>query len=181
MKQYKTLYADDWFEVVDVQGQVGLKYKEMTVGVMPYRVDKNGMISEIGLLHELNYFREGNYCDTIITGTVEYEDDSLYLTAVRELFEEGGFQLSPEEDKDRWLFLGPIYTYKDSDKLIPIFAVDVTGLEQQPHTGDGTDKEELSKLEMVSVSNGISSDEGIVLAAFVRLFNYMYAKSFNHA
>lgn len=179
MKQYKTLYSDDWFEVVDIQGQKGLKYKEMTVGILPYRVDENKLINEIGLLHELNYLREGNYCDTLITGTVEYEDDSIYLTAIRELAEEGGFHLS-ESDSSRWLFLGPIYIYKDSDKMIPVFAVDVTGLEQKPHTGDGSDKEEKSELRMVSVSNGIASDEGIVLAAFVRLFNYMYAKSFNY-
>jgi hypothetical protein len=41
-------------------------------------------------------------------------------------------------------------------------------------------KEELSKLEMVSVGNGIASDEALVLSSFVRLFNYMYAKSMDH-
>jgi 8-oxo-dGTP pyrophosphatase MutT (NUDIX family) len=179
MKQYKTLFNMDRFDVIDVDGQIGMKFKAMSVGVLPYRVNENGLITEIGLLHELNYFREGNYCDTLITGTIEYEDDSLYLTAVRELAEEGGFHL-PEGSEDRWLFLGPLYVYKNSDEMIPVFAVDVTGIEQVPHEGDGSDKEELSTLKMVSVSNGIASDEAIVCAAFVRLFNYMYAKSFNY-
>lgn len=169
----------DRFDIVDVDGQTGMKFKAMSVGILPYRVNKNGVITDIGLLHELNYFREGNYCDTLITGTIEYEDDSIYLTAVRELAEEGGFHL-PEGSEDRWLFLGPLYVYKNSDEMIPVFAVDVTGIEQAPHTGDGSDSEKLSTLKMVSVSNGISSDEAIVCAAFVRLFNYMYAKSFNY-
>jgi hypothetical protein len=64
--------------------------------------------------------------------------------------------------------------------MIPVFAVDVTGLEQKEHKGDGTDKEELSKLEMVSVGNGIASDESLVLSSFVRLFNFMYAKTMDH-
>jgi 8-oxo-dGTP pyrophosphatase MutT (NUDIX family) len=176
MKQFKTLYAGDRFDVVDVKGQIGCKNKEMSVGVLPYNVDEHGMVSEIGLLKELNHFREGDYCDTIITGTIEYEDDSLLLTAIRELKEEGGFEL-PADSNDRWLFLGPIYLYKNSDQIVPVFAVDVTGIEQKEAVGDGTDKEELSRLHMVPVSNGISSDEGIVLASFLRLFNYMYGKA----
>jgi hypothetical protein len=176
MKQYKTLFSDRWFDVVDVEGQIGLKNKHMSVGVLPYRVDEHGLISEIGLLHELNYFREGNYSDTLITGTIEYEDDSLILTAVRELKEEGGFEL-PEDNTERWIFLGPIYLYKNSDQMVPVFAVDVTGIEQKDASGDGSDKENQSYLKMVPVSDGISSDESLVLSSFIRLFNYMYAKS----
>ena len=179
MKQYKTLFTDHWFDVVEVKGQTGIKTNKMSVAVLPYRVDSNSMISEIGLLNELNYFREGNFCQTLITGTIDYEDDSLLLTAIRELKEEGGFELT-ESDNDRWIFLGPIYPYKNSDQMIPVFAVDVTGLEQKEHEGDGTDKEELSKLEMVSVGNGIASDESLVLSSFVRLFNFMYAKTMDH-
>jgi hypothetical protein len=164
---------------VEVKGQTGIKTNKMSVAVLPYRVDSNSMISEIGLLNELNYFREGNFCQTLITGTIDYEDDSLLLTAIRELKEEGGFELT-ESDNDRWIFLGPIYPYKNSDQMIPVFAVDVTGLEQKDHVGDGTDKEELSKLEMVSVGNGIASDESLVLSSFVRLFNFMYAKTMDH-
>jgi hypothetical protein len=47
--------------------------------------------------------------------------------------------------------------------------------------GDGSEKEKKSKLVMKNVSEGIASDEGLVLAAFLRLFNYMYSKSMNNA
>lgn len=179
MKQYKVLFEDNWFQVVDVKGTIGLKNKEMSVAVLPYRVNEMGMITEIGLLKELNYFREGDYAQTLITGTIEYEDDSLLLTAKRELLEEGGFELDPS-DNDRWIFLGPVYLYKSSDQMIPIFAVDVTGIEQKTAKGDGSEKEAKSTLEMVEVGNGIASQESLVLAAFLRLFNYMYAKTLNY-
>lgn len=179
MKQYKVLFEDKWFQVVDVEGIVGLKNKEMSVAVMPYRVNEMGVITEIGLLKELNYFREGDYAQTLITGTIEYEDDSLLYTAKRELLEEGGFEL-PEDDNARWLFLGPVYLYKTSDQMIPVFAVDVTGIEQKAAEGDGSEKENKSKLEMVEVGNGIASTEALVLASFLKLFNYMYAKTLNY-
>jgi hypothetical protein len=179
MKQHKVLFTDRWFDVVEVNSHVGLKNKHMSVGVLPYQTDENGLITHIGLLNELNYFREKDYCDTLITGTIEHEDDSLLLTAIRELAEEGGFHLA-EDSNDRWLFLGPIYLYKNSDQMIPVFAVDVTGLEQKESEGDGSEKEKLSSLKMVDVGNGLSCDEALVLASFLRLFNYMYAKSMNY-
>jgi len=173
------LYSSKWFDVIQVKDQKGFRMKKMTVAVLPFRTNENGLITEIGILHELNYLRDGNYCDTLITGTVEYEDDSLLLTAIRELKEEGGFSL-PEDSSERWIFLGPVYPYKDSDYMIPTFAVDVTGLTQEEALGDGSEKEEKSELLMIDVSEGISSNEAIVLAAFLRLFNYMYAKSLNY-
>ena len=179
MKQYNVLFEDKWFQVVDVEGQIGLKNKEMSVAIMPYRVNELGVITEIGLLKELNYFREGNYAQTLITGTIEKEDDSLLLAAKRELLEEGGFELT-EDDNERWLFLGPIYLYKTSDQMIPVFAVDVTGVEQRKAVGDGSVKEEKSELEMVEIGNGISSSESLVLSSFLKLFNYMYAKTLNY-
>lgn len=179
MKQPKVLFEDKWFDVVDMDGHVGLRSKHMSVAVLPYTVDSNGMIENIGLLHEYNQFREGNYCDTLITGTVEYEDDSLLFTAKRELLEEGGIDMM-EEDTGKWIFLGTIYPSKDGDKVIPIFAVDVTSKDINKPQGDGSKQEKLSEFSLVKVGDGLVSDEGIVLSAFLRLFNYMYAKSMNY-
>lgn len=179
MKQPKILFSDKFFDIVDIKGQIGIMNKHMSVAVLPYNVDENGMVKEIGLLHELNHFREGGFCDTLITGTVEYEDDTLLFTANRELLEEGGIEV-PESESARWLFLGPIYPYKDSDRVVPVFAVDVTGLVQKEPEGDGSDKEEVSRMIMQDISIGISSDEGLVLSAFLRLFNFMYAKTMDN-
>lgn len=178
-QQPKILFSDKWFDIVDMDGHVGMKSKSMTVAVMPYTTDKNGMVEDIGLIHEYNQFREGDYCDTLITGTVEYEDDSLLFTAIRELKEEGGIEMT-EDESEKFIFLGTIYPLKDSDKIIPIFAVDVTGKDINKPQGDGSKKEELSKFAMTKVGDGLISDEALVLSAFLRLFNYMYAKSMNH-
>jgi len=178
MKQPKVLHEDKWGDVVDIDGHVGIRSKHMSVAVLPFTVEANGMIENIGLLHEYNQFREGNHCDTLITGTVEYEDDSLLFTAKRELLEESGIDMI--DDAEKWIFLGTIYPSKDSDKVIPIFAVDVSGKDINKPQKDGSKKERLSEFNLVRVGDGLISDEGLVLSAFLRLFNYMYAKSMNY-
>lgn len=179
MKEFKVLLEEKWFDVIDVNGHVGLKNKSMSVAVMPYEVDEFGMVKRIGLLKEYNLFREGDYCNTLITGTVEYEDDSLYLAAKRELHEEGGVLLQ-DSDRDRWIFLGPVYTDKNSDKIIPMFAVDITGFEINKPIGDGSLKESLSSFHKIDVSDVAMSDESLVLAAFLRLFNFKYNQAFGN-
>jgi 8-oxo-dGTP pyrophosphatase MutT (NUDIX family) len=155
---------------------VGLKQKTTSVAIMPYTVDEHGMVKQVGLLKEYNPFREDDYCHTLITGTIEDDDEALLFTAQRELKEEGGFEVPPNEN-NRWIFLGVFYPYKDSDRQVPTFAVDVTGLTQGEPTTDGSQKEQLSKLEFLPTNQIMITDETLALAAFLRLFNFFYAKS----
>lgn len=176
MKNYKTLKEFDKFDVVDVDGFIGIKLKTMSVAVMPFTIDENGMIDTIGLLKEYNPFREGDYSHTLITGTIDYEDDSLLYTAKRELKEEGGYEI-PDTDNEKWIYLGNFYPYKDSDRQIPTFAVDVTGIKAGEPKTDGTKKEKLSSLEMIASNNIMITEEMLPLSAFLRLFNYFYQKT----
>jgi len=176
MKNYKTLKEFEKFDIVDVEGHVGMKLKTMSVAVMPFTIDDNGMIDKIGLLKEYNPFREGDFSHTLITGTIDYEDDSLLYTAKRELKEEGGYEV-PDNENLRWIYLGNFFPYKDSDRQVPTFAVDVTGVEPQEPQTDGTKKEELSKLEMIPSNNIMITEEMLPLSAFLRLFNYFYQKT----
>jgi hypothetical protein len=179
MKNYKTLKEFEKFDVVDVDGHVGMKLKTMSVAVMPFTVDDNGMVDKIGLLKEYNPFREGDFSHTLITGTIDYEDDTLLYTAKRELKEEGGYE-TPDNENKRWIYLGNFFPYKDSDRQVPTFGVDVSGIEPGKPQTDGSKKEELSKLEMISSSDIMITEEMLPLSAFLRLFNYFYQKSIGH-
>jgi hypothetical protein len=176
MKDFKTIHSDRYFDVVEIDGQVGFKSKLMSVAVMPYTVDERGTVENLGMLIEYNPFREGDYANTLITGTVETEDTDLIETAIRELKEEGGI-ICPPEDRKRFIYLGNFYPYKDSDRMIPTFAVDVTNLEMTSPEGDGSKKESLSKFRLLPVHEGIATDEALPLAAFLRLFNYFYTRA----
>ena len=148
MENYKLIHSEKNFDVVEVEGLVGIKSKSMTVAVMPYTVDDKGLIENVGFLKEFNPFRIGGFADTLITGTVETEDENLLDTVIRELKEEGGIEV-PNEQRSRVIFLGAVYPYKDSDRMIPIFAVDVTSLVMAEPEGDGSKKESQSEFLMV--------------------------------
>lgn len=176
MKEYKTIQKFKNFEVIEIEGHEKIKMSKLSVAVLPYTVDEHGMINYVGLLKEYNPLRENDYCHTLITGTVDYEDDTLLYTAKRELKEEGGYEI-PANETDRWLYLGNFYPYKDSDRQVPTFAVDVSGLTATEPETDGSKKEELSKLELIPVNDVLITEETLALAAFLRLFNYFYLKT----
>ena len=173
----KVLFEDPYFDLVELNGMRGVQFKRTSVMIMPYTVDENRLVKEIGILKEYNPFRADGYSDTLITGTIEYEDDSLLYTACRELEEEGGFKLDWQDSAERWIFLGLLSVGKDSDRQYPTFAVDVTGLEQFETVGDGSMKESSSKLVMTPVDQAVSSDESLLLATFLRFFNFFYKQS----
>ena len=176
MKEYKVLKSFKRFDVIQIEGHEKIKMKSMSVGVLPFTVDDMKMISKVGLLKEYNTMREGDFCHTIITGTVDDKDADLLSTAKRELAEEGGYT-TPDDENARWIYLGNFYPYKDSDRQVPTFAVDVTGLSAKTPETDGSKKEMLSKLEMMPSNEIMVTEETLALAAFLRLFNYFYLKA----
>lgn len=179
MKEFKTLKSFKNFDVIQIEGHQKIKMKTMSVAIMPFTVDDVGMILEIGLLKEYNTLRSGDFCHTLITGTIDNEDEDLLSAAKRELIEEGGFTTPPSEN-ERWIYLGNFFPYKDSDRQVPTFAVDVTGLPKLKPDGDGSKKEELSELIMMASNEIMITEEALALAAFLRLFNYFYLKSTGH-
>lgn len=176
MEKYNVLHSEKTFDVIETEGMVGLKSKTMSVAIMPYLVDAQGMIEKVGMLKEFNPFRAGGYASTLITGTVETEDDLLFETVIRELEEEGGYKV-PEDQKERIIFLGAFFPYKDSDRMIPTFAVDVTGLQENEPTGDGSEKEKKSEFKMTMISEAMETSELLPLTAILRTFNYFIQKS----
>lgn len=176
----KVLFETPFFNLVSTGDRHGLHIKRNSIAVLPYATDLNGIVEKIGILHEWNTLREGNYAHTLITGTIDDSDNDAYATAVRELFEEGGFDMRGESP-DKWVFLGTFHDSKDSNREIPTFAVDVTGLEQVSPATDGSSQESKSTLKMTEVNEALLSDELLVLGSFLRLFNIMYRKSFKNA
>jgi 8-oxo-dGTP pyrophosphatase MutT (NUDIX family) len=176
----KVLFETPYFNLVQTDDKHGLQIKKTSVAVLPYTLDENGIVEKLGILHEWNPLREGNYAHTLITGSIDDSDEDVYATAVRELMEEGGFD-TRGGSIDKWIYLGAFHDSKDSDREIPTFAVDVTGLEQGSPATDGSLQESKSTLKMTDVNEAVLSNELLVLGSFLRLFNIMYRKSFKNA
>lgn len=175
----KVLFEAPKFNVVKIGERYGIHLTTVSVAVLPYTTNGAGIVEKIGVLREFIELREGNYADTLITGTIDDSDDDAYAAAVRELFEEGGIDMS-NESADRWTFLGNFHDSKDTDRIIPTFAVDVTDMPISKPTTDGSESENKSALIMMDVNDALQSNELLLLGSFLRLFNIMYQKSFNN-
>lgn len=170
----KVKFSAKRFDVENRKGKTGINYKKMTVGVLPY-VMKDGLLHQLGILHEWNTFRQDNYCHTLITGTVDPEDTDYLMTAKRELLEEGGIK---ETNDEKWIFLGSLYLSKGSNEMCHLFAVDVTDSEIGEPQGDGSKSEEKSDFSLMLTGNAITiTDESLVLASFARLFDFFYQQT----
>jgi len=167
------------FNVIQIGERYGISLKTVSVAVLPYTVNGAGIVDKIGVLHEFIELREGNYADTLITGTIDDTDADAYATAVRELLEEGGIDMK-DEPSDKWTFLGNFHDSKDTDRIIPTFAVDVTGMPIGKPATDGSESESKSAMIMMDVNEALQSNELLLLGSFLRLFNIMYHKSFTN-
>lgn len=175
----KKLFETPYFDVIQIEDTCGISAKTVSVAVLPYTIGSGGVVETIGVLHEWNELRDDKYANTLITGTIEDTDPDAYATAVRELWEEGGFDMR-NETPDKWTFLGNFRDSKDSDRIIPTFAVDVTGLQKSLPTTDGSNKESRSSLMMMLVNEAVLTNELLLLGAFLRLFNILYHTTFDN-
>jgi len=175
----KVLAETPYFDLIKYNSKHGLHMKTTSVAILPYTVNESGIVETIGILKEWNPLRPDGYAHTLVTGTIEDSDEDAYTTAVRELSEETGISMTAD-NPDKWIFLGNFHDAKDTDRTMPTFAVDATGVNiGQP--APQNDTEAASTFEFHDVNEVIAtSKETLVLAAFLRLFNLMYNKSFNN-
>jgi 8-oxo-dGTP pyrophosphatase MutT (NUDIX family) len=140
---------------------------------MPYTLDSDGNPDEIGILSEILNQRPGGISMTLITGTPDDEDDNIFQTAIRELREESGFNVP---DIKRWNFLGTLYTSKLVLNSNPCFSVNITGLVAEEKSTDGSQSEEDSKFELISVDEALDLEDSLVSTLFMKTFKTVFVK-----
>jgi 8-oxo-dGTP pyrophosphatase MutT (NUDIX family) len=147
-----------------------LKYK--SVLLLPYILDSNNKIDKILLLNEPYLTR--TYQNNIIapiTGTIE-NGETLVQTIVRELWEEGGIELKPDDIPTRIDNLGYIYTNKWSNEKYYCFGINITGLERSKPKGDGSKKEKNIEINEYNPKDVIDIRESLVLSSvYLLLYN----------
>jgi 8-oxo-dGTP pyrophosphatase MutT (NUDIX family) len=170
----EVLYTNKYFDVIDREGMTGITTHKLNVVIMPYVTGEAGLPDKLGVLREMNPFREGGFSITLVTGTAEGDDPDILSTAQRELKEETGYDVT---EPDRWTFLGFLTTSKMIEQEHPCFAVNVTGLDvptKEDAEGDGTKKEEESEFMLIPVKEALESNDCFVPALFLKIFRYVF-------
>ena len=170
MNKEKVLLNTKKFDVVERGDKPGIVSKVETVMLLPFITDDNGLPLMLGVLKERNFFREGGYALSLITGTCEEEDPDYLQTAKRELKEESGYDVS---DNNKWYFLGTVTATKFVEKEYPCFAIDVTGIERGEPQTDGSEQEELSSFHFIPANDVVKSKDVFIPALFLKLFKFV--------
>jgi 8-oxo-dGTP pyrophosphatase MutT (NUDIX family) len=166
----KILTSTPRFDVVDREGQIGIRSTVESVIILPFVKDDQGLPLMLGVLKERNHFREGGYSVSLISGTTEDEDPDYLATAKRELKEESGFDV---DDNDKWYFLGTVTASKMVDAEHPCFAVDVTGIKRGEATTDGSEQEKMSEFIFIPANDVVKSKDVFLPAIFLKLFKFV--------
>jgi 8-oxo-dGTP pyrophosphatase MutT (NUDIX family) len=166
----KVISSTPWFDVIEREGNFGVKTTAESVIILPFISDDQGLPLMIGVLKEKNQFREGGYSLTLVSGKCEDEDPNFLETAKRELKEESGFDV---EDNAKWFFLGTVTASKFVDSEHPCFAVDVTGLSKGEAKTDGSENEKLSTFSFIPANDVVKTKDVFIPALFLKLFKYV--------
>ncbi len=168
-KEEKILYSSDRFEVVDAGENKGVRTKWDSVLILPFVSDDRGLPLSLGVLNERNFFRNGGYALSVISGSPEDEDPNTLATAQRELLEETGYDVKEEE---RWYFLGTLTGSKFVDSIHPCYGVDISNLNPGEPLTDGSEQEKLSQFVLIPSNQVLSIEDPFVPSLFLRIFKY---------
>jgi 8-oxo-dGTP pyrophosphatase MutT (NUDIX family) len=166
----KVLHSTPRFEVVDRDGNIGIRSTVEPVIILPFISDDQGLPLMLGVLKERNLFRDGGYSISAISGTSEEEDPDYLSTAKRELKEESGYDV---EDSSKWFFLGTVTASKMVDCEHPCFAVDVTDMQKGEATTDGSEGEKLSQFVFIPANDVVKAKDVFIPALFLKLFKFV--------
>jgi 8-oxo-dGTP pyrophosphatase MutT (NUDIX family) len=161
-------------EVVELDGHLFVRQIDPGVIIMPYTLNDNGYPDKIGIISEVLDQRPGGMAKTLITGSQDDSDDNIFQTAVRELKEESGFDIS---DLKRWKFLGSLFTSKLVMNSNPCFSVNITSMVAEEKTTDGSKDEKDTKFELISVDEALDLDDSLVSTLFIKTFKDLFNKN----
>lgn len=166
----EVLHTNDAFNVVLKDGRYGIEPNKLSVVVMAYTSVK-GLPVTIGVIDEVNPFRDGGKSLTLVTGYSNDEDPDIFSTAQRKLKDESGYDVM---DPDRWTFLGFLTDGKYSSNSSPCFACDLTGIEPIESTDSSN---EPSSFRLLQIKDAFDTDDCFIPALFMKMFRYIFGNS----
>jgi len=168
----KTLLEGKFEDVVEIQEHYYLVSKKHRVTVLPYTIDARGLLDKVGVIKDYNYvFEEYDY--TLLNGYINQDDGTNLVAANRILYEAIGLNVTNADD---WMYLGGLYNNLTSDSAIDLYCVDLTD-KPVKETEEVEQNIEKVKFKMIDSSHVITSDDTLLLASYLRLFNYFYVNS----
>jgi len=168
----KVILEGAYEDVIEIKDHYYLISKKHRVTVLPYTIDSKGLLDKIGVVKDYNYvFEEYDY--TLINGYLNQDDGTNLVAANRVLYDAIGLNVTNADD---WMYLGGLYNTLTSDSAIDLYCVDLTDKEIQETEEIETNMNKI-QFKMIDSASVITSDDTLLLASYLRLFNFFYVNS----
>ena len=167
-----TVLEGEFEDVIEIKDHYYLISKKHRVTVLPYTIDSKGLLDKVGVVKDYNYIDE-EYDYTLVNGYITADDGTNLVAANRVLYEAIGLNMTQADD---WMYLGGLYNTLTSDSAIDLYCVDLTDKPVQ-ETEEATENKQRIRFKMIDSSQVITSDDTLLLASYLRLFNYFYVNS----
>ena len=171
----KIVLEGNFEDVISINEHYYLISKKHRVAVLPYTISSNGLLDKVGVVKDYNYIFE-DYDYTLINGFISQDDGTNLVAANRVLFQVIGMNLTNADD---WMYLGSLYNTLTSDSPTDLYCVDLTSKEIIK-TEDVEADINRAKFKMIDSSYILTSDDTLLLASYLRLFNYFYINSLDN-
>ena len=170
----KVIKEGKFEDVVEIQDHFYLVSKKHRVTVLPYTIDSRGLLDKIGVIKDYNYvFEEYDY--TLLNDYINQDDGTNLVAANRVLYNTLGINAT---DADDWMYLGSLYNNLTSDSAIDLYCVDLT--QKNIPESEEMETSQKVKFKMIDSAAAVTSDDTLLLASYLRLFNYFYVNSLNN-
>ena len=168
----KVILEGKFENVLEINEHYYLLSKKHRIAVLPYTIDAKGLLDKIGVVKDYNYlFEEYDY--TLMNGYINQDDGTNLVAANRVLFNVINLNILNAND---WMYLGGLYNNLTSDSTIDLYCVNLTD-KKVIETEEVEQNKQKLKFKMIDSSQVITSDDTLLLAGYLRLFNYFYVNS----
>lgn len=168
----KTIVEGTFENVLEINDHYYLLSKKHQVVILPYTIDSKGLLDKIGVIKDYNYVFE-DYDYTLINGYITEDDGTNLVAANRVLYETLKINVTNADD---WMYLGNLYNNLTSDSGIDLYCVNLSNMSIEESKKIEIE-DEIVHFKMIDSATAITSDDILLLASYLRLFNYFYVSS----
>lgn len=171
--QSKILMSNDLEDLVEYDGRFFVVPKKQKICVIPYTLS-GGMLDKIGVVKYSKSF-SSNLDYSLVAGMATIDDDLDLVTANRLLFEHIN---SNVPNANNWMYLGKIKNNVIDNLGVSLYSVNITDVKITTPTKIDREKKEY-EFKLVYSNDIISTDDSLLLASYLRLFQFFYINSLN--
>lgn len=170
----KIIHSTDIFDIVHslcedpFHEMITIDYKVENVAIIPYTLDAANIINGIGIVNNLNPFKNSGL--SVLIDSEHDSDDNSLDTAIRCLYDKTGYKVT---DDSKWTYLKELHVSDIMSSGYTCYAVNITELKPE-----ADENSLINSFKIVPVNKIISSNNGLAISLLLKLYVSLFGNIF---